>query len=311
MSVSFGDFSVKGKIVVVTGGGSGIGLSFVKSVLDQGARVIIADLRLHSDANKVGITVTTPNIYFQICDVTKWDQLENLIKISEKEFGDVPDIFVAAAGVFEPSWSNFWGDPETEKYSIMEINVNHPIKLTRIAIRALLGKDKKGVVLIVGSIAGYSGQYSAPLYSTSKHAIVGFTRSMVDTAKYQGVKVVAICPGIVATPLWSDNLGAKNQFSIADEIMITSETVATSMISLIEESRYSSGTVFEISMLGERVVPAWNIDPPGMVNGKMAEGTAIPQEAIDKSNAPLLAITASERGVSLEGQIGVHCLGSR
>lgn len=83
------------------------------------------------------------------------------------------------------------------------------------------------------------------------------------------------------------------------------------MISLIEESRYSSGTVFEISMLGERVVPAWNIDPPGMVNGKMAEGTAIPQEAIDKSNAPLLAITASERGVSLEGQIGVHCLGSR
>jgi NAD(P)-dependent dehydrogenase (short-subunit alcohol dehydrogenase family) len=77
----------------------------------------------------------------------------------------------------------------------MEINVNHPIKLTRIAIRALLGKDKKGVVLIVASIAGYSGQYSAPLYSTSKHAVVGFTRSMVDTGKYQGVKVVTICPG--------------------------------------------------------------------------------------------------------------------
>lgn len=91
--------------------------------------------------------------------------------------------------------SDFWADPETEKYSIMDINVNHPIKLTRLAIRACLGKDKKGVVLITASIAGYSGQYPAPLYSTSKHAIIGFTRSMVDTGKYQGVKVLTICPG--------------------------------------------------------------------------------------------------------------------
>jgi len=80
----------------------GIGLTFVKNILDRGAKVIIADLRLHSDASKVGITSATPNVYFQTCDVAKWDQLENLIKISENEFGDVPDIYVAAAGVFEP-----------------------------------------------------------------------------------------------------------------------------------------------------------------------------------------------------------------
>jgi NAD(P)-dependent dehydrogenase (short-subunit alcohol dehydrogenase family) len=95
-------------------------------------------------------------------------------------------------------FSNFWADPEQDsKYKIFEINVNHPIKLTRLAIRACLGKRKKGVVLITASIAGYSGQYPAPLYSSSKHAIIGFTRSMVDTGKYQGVKVVTICPGFV------------------------------------------------------------------------------------------------------------------
>jgi hypothetical protein len=104
----------------------------------------------------------------------------------------------------------------------------------------------------------------------------------------------------VETPLWSDNPKAKDQFSIADEIMISADTVAASMVSLIEDAKYGSGTVFEISMLGERVIPPWNIDPPGMVDGKMAEGTAIPQAAIDKSNAPLLAITASERGALLK-----------
>lgn len=69
------------------------------------------------------------------------------------------------------------------------------IKLTRLAMRALLGKDKQGVVAIVASIAGYSKQYPAPIYSATKHAMVGFTRSLGDAQQVQGVKVVAVCPG--------------------------------------------------------------------------------------------------------------------
>lgn len=91
----------------------------------------------------------------------------------------------------------------------------------------------------------------------------------------------------------------KNRFSVVDEISITADTVAKSMVKLIENGEYASGTVFEVSMLGERVIPAWNIDPPGMVDGKMAEGTAIPQAAIDKANEPLLEITNKERGLLL------------
>ena len=62
-------------------------------------------------------------------------------------------------------------------------------------MRAVLGKNKKGAVAIVASIAGYSKQYPAPIYSASKHAVVGFTRSMGDAETLQGLKVVAICPG--------------------------------------------------------------------------------------------------------------------
>ena len=105
---------------------------------------------------------------------------------------------------------------------------------------------------------------------------------------------------IVATPLWTDNPTAKEQFSIVDEISISAEQVAKSMVKLVEDGQFDSGTVYETSMLGERVIPAWNISPPGMVDGKMAEGTAIPQAAIDKGNAPLLAITEKERGALLK-----------
>ena len=64
-----------------------------------------------------------------------------------------------------------------------------------MAVRALLGKNKQGVILITASMAGYISMYRTPLYCATKHAMVGFTRSLADADRFQGVKVVAICPG--------------------------------------------------------------------------------------------------------------------
>jgi NAD(P)-dependent dehydrogenase (short-subunit alcohol dehydrogenase family) len=93
------------------------------------------------------------------------------------------------------SWSNFWDDTEGDGYSQVDINVTHPLKLSRIAIRALLGKNKKGVILITASLAGFQGTFSAALYCATKHAIIGFVRSMAELDRLEGVKVVAVAPG--------------------------------------------------------------------------------------------------------------------
>ena len=81
------------------------------------------------------------------------------------------------------------------RYAEVDININHPIKVARIAMRALLGRDKKGVVLMIASMAGLMGVYPTPLYCATKHAIVGFVRSMALADELEGVKIVAICPG--------------------------------------------------------------------------------------------------------------------
>lgn len=93
-------------------------------------------------------------------------------------------------------WSNFWNDTEHDRYAELDINVTHPIKLTRIAIRALLRKNKKGVVVVVSfnRWVSYTGTYSAALYCASKHAVVGFVRSMAEVDQYEGGKVVAVTP---------------------------------------------------------------------------------------------------------------------
>ena len=92
-------------------------------------------------------------------------------------------------------WSIFWMDAETDRYAEVDINISHPIKLARIALRALLGADKKGVVLMVASVAGLTGIYPTPLYCATKHAIVGFVKSMAEADAEEGIKVVAVCPG--------------------------------------------------------------------------------------------------------------------
>lgn len=110
-----GAFDLSGKIAVVTGAGSGINFCFAKLAVQQGARVLIADLKLTQEAEGFIKNDRAKATYYVKCDVTKRGDLENLIDVSVKEFGDVPDVYVAGAGVFEPvsteyakrnSWNN-------------------------------------------------------------------------------------------------------------------------------------------------------------------------------------------------------------
>jgi NAD(P)-dependent dehydrogenase (short-subunit alcohol dehydrogenase family) len=97
-----GQFPLKDRIAVITGGGSGINLSFARLAIKKGARVIIADLRLTADAETFVKQAGAQKVVFAKCDVTKRADLEKLPKASEKAFGDAPDVWIAGAGVFEP-----------------------------------------------------------------------------------------------------------------------------------------------------------------------------------------------------------------
>ena len=97
-----GAFPLKNKIAVITGGGSGINLSFARLAIDNGARVLIADLKLTKEAEEFVNKAGPRLVVFAKCDVTKRTDLENLAKASQKAFNDTPDVWIAGAGVFEP-----------------------------------------------------------------------------------------------------------------------------------------------------------------------------------------------------------------
>lgn len=92
---------VKGKIILITGGGSGIGLSLARLCHERSARIVIGDLKLVEEANEWINQVPKEDVVWAKCDVTNWQDLHDLISASVKHFGDVPDVYVPSAGVFE------------------------------------------------------------------------------------------------------------------------------------------------------------------------------------------------------------------
>ena len=174
----------------------------------------------------------------------------------------------------------------------MRINAEHPIKLTRIAMRSLLGADKPGVVLIVASMAGVQGVYSGALYCATKHAVVGFTKAMAQADIDENVKIVAVCPGMVATPLWTSETAKQvnAQWSYSDEMCLRPEEVAQAMKELVEQSKYKGGSMIEVSKTRAR--------------GELATELAVVVEGggeemkkwLDTNYAPLREVWAGERG---------------
>lgn len=256
-----GHFPLKGKIAVVTGGGSGINLAFCTQIQAAGCSVLIADLQL-TDAAQALIddsAARAARVVFTRCDVASWADLRALVPAAVALLGDIPDIYVGGAGVFDPPWSNFWDDSEDAagRYAALDINLAHPVKLTRLAMRALVGRRRRGVVLHVASAGGLAGVYAQALYCTSKAGLVGFVRAMQPAERLEGVKVCCVCPGIVDTPLWD---AAKRARMPLDRVpTVSADDVAAAMVELVVDGEtYRGGAVLEVSPGEERrrLVPA-------------------------------------------------------
>lgn len=248
---------------------------------------MIADLAVRPEAEACFAKYTSsPRAAFKKTDVTSWEALEDMFTFAIKEFGQV-DILCAGAGIFEPPISNFWfppgskeskDGPRSDRYLTMDINTTHPIRATQLAISHFLnppnGQQKASPsnpkrVVICGSVAGQVYAIGTPLYFASKHAISGFVRSLGELDQTMGIKVSAVAPGGVRTPLLVEDEHKKRMVA-KDDTLITPEEVATGLYRLLVEDDLKGGTILEIAAKGKtRKVSAFN-DP-----GPQGEGHAV------------------------------------
>jgi 3-hydroxybutyrate dehydrogenase len=228
---------------------------------------LIVDIGLHRDA--VVWTESLPHletkVVFHKTDVSKWTELESAFDMYSRTFGDIPYIVCAGAGIYEPvsTWSNgcddctdqdqshngFWKDNESDDhYKVLDVNLLHPIKLSRIAIRRMLAAKSPGVICCVSSIGAQKPSLITPLYGVSKAAVNHFVRCMKDLHGLSGIRVVGVAPGVIKTPLYFDHPEAEKFLDKEKDFMLDPEDVAKAMLALcLDDGSYPSGTVLEVT----------------------------------------------------------------
>jgi len=200
---------LKGRVVVVTGGASGIGRSLCLAFArEKAAGVVVADLDETGAAAVAKEVEAAGGAALSVrCDVSVEDDVEALVRAAEERFGPV-DVFCANAGILvtggietpDAVWDRAWG-----------VNVKSHIYAARAVVPGMVERGE-GYLVHTASAAGLLTQLGAAPYSVTKHAAVAFAEWLSITYGDQGVRVSALCPQGVAT-----NLAATSRAHLAGQ----------------------------------------------------------------------------------------------
>ena len=186
----------KEKVAVVTGGASGIGLATTKKLLSEGANVVILDLKMDEEINNS----LGENVLYLKCDVSNEENVKNCIEEIIKKFDHI-DYLVANAGIGGSS-SKPHEVSMDEWNKVISVNQTGIFLLNKYVINEML-KSGKGAVVNTSSMYGLVGSTTSFAYSASKGAINQMTRSLALTYARENIRVNAIAPGYVDTPILS------------------------------------------------------------------------------------------------------------
>ena len=186
--------SLKNKVVLVTGGASGIGESITRAMIKQGAKVGFLDFDEKS-ATKLLNELGTDNISSQICDLRDIDQLKNSVQEVSKTLGAIDVLVNNAARDDRHSLESITSEYFDERIAT---NLKHQLFAAQ-AVVSDMEKKGGGVIINMGSTSWMIGQGGMPCYTTAKSAIQGLTRGLARDLGSKNIRVNCVVPGWIMT----------------------------------------------------------------------------------------------------------------
>ena len=187
---------VEGKVAVITGGASGLGEATVRRFCEEGARVVIADIQ--EDRGKALAEELGAVVRFARVDVTQEDDVEAAVALAVQDFGRL-DVMFNNAGIVGTVGS-ILETPAEQWRKTIDILLNGVFLGIKQAARVMVPQGS-GAILSTASTAGVMGGLGPHAYTAAKHGVVGLTKSAASELSAQRIRVNAIAPGPMATPM--------------------------------------------------------------------------------------------------------------
>ncbi|MCH1624518.1 SDR family NAD(P)-dependent oxidoreductase [Fredinandcohnia quinoae] len=231
------------KVAIVTGGASGIGEATVRLFVKEGAKVVIADFSERGKELSEQLNAAGFDTLFVKTDVTNEDDVKNMIAETINKYGKL-DIMYANAGIANDAVAHEL-TYENWKRTI-DINLSGLFLSDKYAIDQMLKQESGGVIVNAGSIHSHVGKVGVTAYSSAKGGVKLLTQTLGATYAKNGIRVNAVCPGYIDTPLiaGAGDEGKKHLISLHPQGRLGKpEEVAKAVLFLAsDDSSFVNGT---------------------------------------------------------------------
>jgi ribitol 2-dehydrogenase len=226
------DRPLSGKVAVVTGASSGIGLATARVLADAGALLVVAARsteKLKEASRNLGDAATAIPT-----DVTSTREVDHLVARTIDLHGRF-DILIANAGIY--AGGDFVANEVTQLLRLLDTNVGGVVRTIHAALRHMIDAGM-GDIVVTSSVSGHQAIPWEPVYSASKHAVQALTHGLRRQLIGTGVRIGAVAPGVVLNDLWQVTDAAAVADGVAGGTGLTSEDVADAVLYMLTRPRH-------------------------------------------------------------------------
>jgi len=244
-----------GKIALVTGAAGVIGTATMRLLAERGARIVAIDRQERSLKDAVASLPASAQAVAITADVTQEDEVADYVRAAVAKFGTI-DVFYNNAGI-EGEIKPITDYPLESFRRVLDVNVIGVFLGLKHVLPVMLKKNS-GSIINTASIAGLIGSPSIAVYSASKHAVIGLTKSAAQECSGTGVRVNCVCPGLIDSRMLSAIIDGRNPGNaptpterIVDRIPARRLGQATEVASIVaflasDEASYVSGSAYTV-----------------------------------------------------------------